>query len=295
MKNLLRLYDVCGKTVYTKNIFRRFIIPLLKEIIAHQKHGETLIVGIQGGQGTGKTTLSNYIKRCLEKLGYRVCSFSIDDFYKSYKERLVIARLYKGNPFYQIRGMPGTHRVRKLLNVLKRARRGLDLEIPIFDKSLHNAQGDVLKKTRHIKGRQDIILFEGWCLGIPTVDEKTFLHICKRNGINLKKIDPELKHFRKVLENIKSYQPLWEYIDFMIMMKPIAPELHKRWRYWQELELRKTRGEGMNKKEVYRFVELYLPFTYLCYEKIKPDIILTIDRDHNICGISINPSRTSLS
>ena len=48
-----------------------------------------MIVGLSGGQGTGKTTISSIIKIILEKyFKLNVFKISIDDFYKTRKKEL---------------------------------------------------------------------------------------------------------------------------------------------------------------------------------------------------------------
>ena len=50
-------------------------------------------VGLAGGQGTGKTTISSIIKIVLEKyFKLKVFKISIDDFYKTRKERLNLSK-----------------------------------------------------------------------------------------------------------------------------------------------------------------------------------------------------------
>jgi len=235
--------------------------------------GKTLIVGLQGGQGTGKTTIVEVIKKNLR--GYNVHSFSIDDFYTSYQDRQKLAKKYKDNPFYQIaRGMPGTHRVDYLLKTLQKIRQGKPFQIPVFDKSLRQAQGDISKKTIKVTKRQDFILFEGWCVGLPTVSSAELINICKKTKIDLPKGN------KVVLKHIKEYQPLWKYLDYMVMIKPDSSEVHKEWRSLQEKRLREKKGEGLSKEQISKFVDIYLPFTYVCYEKIRPDAVIKVDQKH---------------
>ena len=69
----------------------RCLDPLLHTIRGLRRSGETVIVAIQGGQGTGKTTLASYLVHNLSETAYRVASFSIDDFYTSYADRRHLA------------------------------------------------------------------------------------------------------------------------------------------------------------------------------------------------------------
>ena len=133
--------------IYSERELKEVILPLAKKITRLYNEKKTVFVGIQGGQGTGKTTLVHFLKAHLQATGYKVKSFSIDDFYTSSFHRQRLANTLIDNPFYQIRrGMPGTHRVKVLNNVLKKAKQGKSFIIPIFDKSLNRAWGDLSKK-----------------------------------------------------------------------------------------------------------------------------------------------------
>ncbi|MDP3698858.1 MAG: hypothetical protein Q8R47_04680 [Nanoarchaeota archaeon] len=275
-----------GERNFTKEEEKRIIIPIAERLQKIHRKGKTTIVGIQGGQGTGKTTMVQFLERQLQKKGFRVQSFSLDDYYKTYEERKKLQQKYPSNPFYQIsRGLPGTHRVKFLLETLQKAKAGKDFEIPFFDKSLYGGKGDVLAKTRKVKGRQDFVILEGWCVGMPELSSSKLMEICKRNGIDIKKIDPKLQDHKVVLGFVREYQPVWKLLDYQIMLKADSPEVHKKWRLLQETRLKEKKGQGMSKQEVHTFVEPFLPFTYVCYDLIKPDVKVLIDEQHNFYGI----------
>ena len=275
-----------GERKFTKEEEKQIIVPIAKRLSEMHRNGETTIVGIQGGQGTGKTTIVQILEKHLKGQGFKVQSFSIDDFYKSWKERKALQQKYPVNPFYQIsRGLPGTHRVKFLLETLKRAKAGKDFAIPLFDKSLYDGKGDVLSKTKKVKGRQDFVIIEGWCVGMPTITSAQLLKICKKNSIDIKRLDPKLQDYKVVLNFVKEYQPIWKLLDYQIMLKADSPEVHKRWRLLQEKRLKEKKGMGMSKQEVHAFVEPFLPFTYVCYDLIKSDVKVLIDEKHNFYRI----------
>ena len=275
-----------GEKEFNTEEEKKIIFPIVEKLNEIHRKGTTTIVSIQGGQGTGKTTIVKFLEKLLKKNRFKVQSFSLDDFYKSYDERQKLQQKFPANNFYQIpRGLPGTHRVKFLLGTLKKAKEGKDFEIPIFDKSLYHGKGDVLPKTRKIKGRQDFIILEGWCVGIPSVSAHKFLEICKKNSINIKKIDPKLQDYGVVLNFMKEYRSIWKLLDYQIMLKADTPEVHKKWRLLQEKKLKEDKGQSMTKKEVHSFVELFLPFTYVCYDLIKPDVKVLIDEKHNFYRI----------
>lgn len=279
-------------SIYSSHEIRSILIPLLRRLQSQHHPGKTTVVGIQGGQGTGKTTLVRFLEQELRHRGYRIVSFSIDDFYTNYRARKQLARKYPNNPFYQIsRGLPGTHRINYLLKVLKALKTGKSVHLPVFDKSLHHAAGDISKQTIPVRGRQDFVLFEGWCLDIPAVSSAEFIRTCRKGGVLLRKLDPLLVHHKVVLRFIKNYQSVWEYLQYLIMLQPTSPELHKKWRLQQEKELKKETGTGMTKREIEEFVEPYLPFTYLCYEKIKPHVKILVNQRHKFYKIIKYPQR----
>ncbi len=268
-------------SIFTAQEHQKILHPLIARFEKLYRPNKTIIVGIQGGQGTGKTTLVKVLQRELEQKGYSVTHFSIDDFYLPLAERKVLQKKHSSNPFYQIpRGLPGTHDLLLLKDVLSLLQKGRRVEVPIFDKAVEQGQGDRSALTTFVSDRQDFILFEGWCVGIPVVSSSTFVRLCAKNKIPLRKIDPLLKYYPVVLRFIKQYQPLWKFLDFKIMLKSKSIRSHLLWREQQERELKERRGQGMSSTEIERFVNLFLPFTYLCYEKIKSDATILIDEKH---------------
>ena len=276
-----------GERKFTKEEEQKIIVPIAEQLQKINHKGRTTIMGIQGGQGTGKTTIVQFLEKQLKKKGFKVQSFSLDDFYQSWKERKKLQEKYPYNLFYQIsRGLPGTHRVKFLLETLQRAKAGKNFEIPIFDKSKYDGKGEILSKTKKVKGRQDFLILEGWCVGMPAVSSQQLLDICRRNGIDLRKLDPTLQDHKVVLAFVKEYQPVWKLLDYIVMLKADSPEVHKKWRLLQEQKLKEKKGQCMSKQEVHAFVEPFLPFTYVCYNLIKPDVKVLIDEKHNFYRIT---------
>ena len=266
---------------FSKLTLNKVMNPLIKEIISKHKKNKTTIVGFQSGPGLGKSTWVKHIKKKLRLKGYKVESFSIDDFYQTNKERLKFSSKYPNNEFYQIsRGMPGTHRLKFLKETLKKIKQGKPFQIPYFDKSKYKGRGDVIKKVTKVKGRQDFILFEGWCVDVPLITNNQLKNICKKYKFNLKQLDPTGKSSEILLSYVKKYQVLWKYLNYMVMMKPESNNLILKWRNDQENELKAKKGSGMNFSEIKRFVNVYLPLTYVCYDKIKADVILTSNKKH---------------
>ena len=96
-----------------------FYLPISNKINKiYLKDKKTKIIGLTGGQGSGKSTISNILKIILKE-GYNLntVNFSIDDFYKTFKERKKMS--LKVSPLFKTRGVPGTHDTKLLFNCLK--------------------------------------------------------------------------------------------------------------------------------------------------------------------------------
>jgi D-glycerate 3-kinase len=271
--------QVSGKKfTYSSDQLTRCIDPLTQTLLKLHRRDQTAIVGIQGGQGTGKTTLAGYLADTLSEKGYRVASFSIDDFYTSHEHRMRLSAEYPGNPFYQLpRGMPGTHRTAALHRALSCFKNGDSVELPIFDKSLHLGYGDIKDLVVAARGRKDFVIFEGWCIGMPQVAAHELLEICRRRKLS-DAWQPD--HLDVVLGRLGPYQPVWDLVDTLVMLHPDSIHLHEHWRLKQEQELIARTGSGMVAAEVSAMVRHFLPFTCLCYEKIVPDIRVRINAEH---------------
>ena len=92
-------------------MLKSFLIPMCFWIAKKVNNNKPYFVGLAGGQGTGKTTISSITKIILEKyFKLKVFKISIDDFYKTRKERLNLSK--KIHPMLMTRGVPGTHDIK---------------------------------------------------------------------------------------------------------------------------------------------------------------------------------------
>ena len=280
-----------GGVIIKKDTFNKFYYPLIKQYIDNKTNNNinTYIIGIQGCQGVGKTSLTIIIKIYLKLVGYEVQEFSIDDFYKSHDERIKVGELHTNNSFFQIsRGMPGTHRYNDIIKELRKAKKGEKFEIPIFDKSLNKGRGDITKEIIKVEKKLDFLIIEGWCVNLPYVEPQKFIEIMNKNDYVkriFEKIDPEKKNFKIVIEYIKQYQKIWELFDNKTILHGENIEWIESWRIEQEKRMISIKGEGMTDKEIHDFVKPYIPFTYLLYNEVinhpqKFDCILNIGWDH---------------
>ena len=131
-----------------------FYLPICKKINKkYFKSRKTKIIGLTGGQGTGKSTISNILKIILKE-GFNLTTvvFSIDDFYKTLKERKKMSK--KINTLFSTRGVPGTHDEKLLLDCLKnlKSQKFKKIVIPKFDKSID----DRLPKKNGKKSKKNL-------------------------------------------------------------------------------------------------------------------------------------------
>ncbi len=191
-----------------------YYIPLCVKIYQkYHKKNETKVIGLTGGQGSGKSTISNILKIIFkEAFNLYTVTFSIDDFYKTLKERKKMS--INVSPLFLTRGVPGTHDTSLLYKCIKnlKSKKFKKILIPKFDKSIDDRV--TKKKWQKITKKPNIIIFEGWCVGATPQKNKDLIvpvntlekeHDKKRIWRN--KINKELK---------KKYRKIFNLIDINI-------------------------------------------------------------------------------
>ena len=128
------------KTEKFKNknkMIKSFLIPASFWIANKYNKNKTTIIGLAGGQGTGKTTISSIIKLILEKyFKFKVFKISIDDFYMTRRDRIKLSKNI--HPLLLTRGVPGTHDINIMLNFFRKLsnKKFSSILLPKFDKSI---------------------------------------------------------------------------------------------------------------------------------------------------------------
>ena len=135
-------------------VVERHWTPLADDIAARRPR----VVGINGAQGSGKTTLCKFLEPLLAERGLRAVTLSLDDFYVTKAEREAMAR--DEHPLFATRGVPGTHDVALGEGALHTLIAGRGATLPRFDKATDDRYGSVT-----VDPPVDIVLFEGWCVG----------------------------------------------------------------------------------------------------------------------------------
>jgi D-glycerate 3-kinase len=239
----LRLPESDG-LVAAWNLWLPLALALVK---ARQQLTRPLIQGILGGQGTGKTTLGALLTQILAQMGYRTLSWSIDDLYLTYAER---QRLRDQDSRLIWRGPPGTHDVHLGIHVLDAIRAGQPTELPRFDKSLHQGAGD--RTQSEPVDQVDILLFDGWFVGVRPIAPAQFDHAPAPIVT-----ETDRAFARDMNQQLRRYLPLWERLDRLLVLYPVEYRLSKQWRKQAEQEMRVRGQSGMSDAEIEQFVDYF--------------------------------------
>lgn len=181
-----------------------------------------LVLGINGPQGCGKSTLAAAMVEA--RPGW--VTLSIDDFYLTRAEQVALAARHPDDPLMQVRGGPGTHDVALGVATLDALAAGSGVaRVPVYDKSAHGGKGD-RAGWREVALPVDVVIFEGWMLGF----------------------------------DIPGYQGWTARLDAMIQLRVEDPRVVVEWRVEAERRMRELRGSGMSDEETRAYVSRFLPF-----------------------------------
>ena len=267
-----------------------FYIPISELIYkSYSKNKNTTIIGLAGGQGSGKSTISKVLKIILKiRFNLDTVIFSIDDFYKTLNERKKMSKNI--SQLFLTRGVPGTHDTKMLYQCLKniKKKKFKFFSIPSFDKSSDNRR----KKTKWIKvsKKPNIVIFEGWCVGAKAQKKKDLFKPV--NDLE-KKEDKHLIWRKKVNNELKvNYKKIFSFIDELIFLKVPSFKYVYKWRLLQEKKLkRNSKGKKvMNKKELKKFIMFYERITRNMIKILstKSKVLINIDTKHRLKSIKFN-------
>jgi len=269
-----------------QGMIKNYLIPICFWIAKKADNKKPYFVGLAGGQGTGKTTISSIIKIILEKyFKLKVFKISIDDFYKTRKERISLSK--KVHPMLLTRGVPGTHDINMMLDFFKKskAKKFKNMKLPNFNKAIDDRFPK--KKWNTINKRPDVIIFEGWCVGARAETNKSL----KKSINSMEKANDQKLVWRKyVNQQLKTkYKKLYSQLNCMIYLKAKNFSLLQKWRLKQEHKLWiKTKKKGghkiMSKGDVINFMQTYQRITQNMFKNMPKyaSIILNLNDNHQI-------------
>ena len=269
-----------------ERMIKAFLIPLCFWITKKASKKRPYFVGLAGGQGTGKTTISSLIKIILERyFKLKVFRISIDDFYKTRKERTNLSK--RIHPMLLTRGVPGTHDVNMMLNFFRKAKskqfRGLKL--PTFNKAVDDRFNK--KSWYNLKYKPDVIIFEGWCVGAKSEKNSTL----KKTINSMEKVNDQKQIWRKyVNQQLKlKYKKLYNQLNCLIYLKAKNFSLLQKWRLKQERKLwlkskKKSNLKIMSTGDVLNFMQTYQRITQNMFRYMPKyaSIILNLNSNHQI-------------
>ena len=269
-----------------ERMIKSYLIPLCFWISKKANIKKPYFVGLAGGQGTGKTTTSSLIKIILSKyFKLDVFRISIDDFYKTRKERISLSK--RIHPMLLTRGVPGTHDINMMLNFFKKSKskKFKRLKLPIFNKAIDDRFSK--KHWYDLKKKPDVIIFEGWCVGAKSEKNNTL----KKTINSMEKTKDQKQIWRKyVNDQLKSkYKKLYSQLNCLIYLKAKDFSLLQKWRLKQERKLwvkskKNLNTKIMSKGNVLTFMQTYQRVTQNMF-KYTPkyaSVIINLNSNHQI-------------
>ena len=267
-------------------IAQKWFIPLCDDINhCLTSSSAPLMLGINGCQGSGKSTLVKFIADYLTtEYDLSVITMSLDDFYLDQEQRSQLAS--QVHPLLSTRGVPGTHNYQQLNTVLHALKQGSATIIPQFDKATDNPkpQNQWLTVNRQI----DIVIVEGWCWGAYPQSASQL-----PTPVNdLEKLRDQSYVWREyVNQQLDShFVPLYQLMDHWLMLKAPSFDCVASWRWQQEQMLvQSLQGQLpqsllMSKQQVEHFVSYFQRLTEHCIETLpeKCDVVFELDNQRNI-------------
>ena len=248
---------------------------LLLKLVQQIEHQGLKTIGIAGSQGSGKSTLARCLMDLLAQVSeLRAEVLSLDDFYQTLAAREEMAK--QQHPLFSVRGVPGTHDVIWMRQVIGRLLQGKAADAPVFDKGRDDRVG-----LRTLPAGVDAVILEGWCFGArPEPDERLDLPI---NRLEAEQ-DVSGAWRRAVNLNLanQAYQALFD-VDFLVFLR--APDFESIHRWRVEQERRFNQGpQAMNPDQIGEFMQHYQRITQWMIEDLPraANLVVALNRDHGI-------------
>jgi D-glycerate 3-kinase len=256
---------------------------------ARRALGRTIVAGLCGSQGSGKSTMAAFLRALLEDQGLKTAVLSIDDLYLTLSERERLAE--EVHPLLRTRGVPGTHDVglgQALIDVLSDG--VAEVSMPRFDKA-EDTRAPAETWPRLISP-VDVILLEGWCVGAIPQGEAALAR-----PVNALEREEDAGGVWRRYVNARlagDYAGLFGRIDILALLEAPSFEVVYGWRSLQEKKLAdKVRLQGltgtkvMDALQIRRFLMFYQRLTEWILEEMpgRADILMPLDEDHRFLGV----------
>ncbi|MCG2580042.1 MAG: hypothetical protein KA296_04105 [Marinobacter sp.] len=272
------------------------IVPLAEHIQALARASKRpVLIGIHGAQGTGKSTLTLFLKEILHDVfDCRTASFSLDDIYLTRAEREHLAETV--HPLLVTRGVPGTHDIalgQKVIDQLMEAGPGDHTPVPTFDKSMDDRSPRAL--WPEFEGRPDVVLVEGWC--VAATPSKDAAELATPVNTLEREEDPQGIWRQYVDDCLRgTYSMFFGQLDSLIMLQAPSMDCVLEWRTLQEHKLAQRQGGAlirgkspaslriMTDEQVARFIMHYERITRRCLAELpsRADVVIEVAEDHSL-------------
>jgi D-glycerate 3-kinase len=255
-----------------------FILEHLKRHQIEVPH-RPFIVGLNGIQGAGKTTLVSALAAALVAQGVPTLVCSIDDFYLRRPQQEALAHAHPDNALLQHRGEPGTHDMPLCIGIFTALLNGQPIKLPVYDKAAFSGQGDRLPEDQWRPVNEpdqapvQAIIFEGWCVGFRPLEPADVE--AKWIAENRTLFKHRLEHLLAVNDMLRLYNEITNLFDAFIHIDAEDTEYVYDWRQQQEDHLRLERNDpnaGMTPDQVARFVDAYYPAYELYTDGVRAGI-----------------------
>jgi len=267
-------------------MIKSFLIPVSFWIFKKTNKKKPLIIGLAGGQGSGKTTISSILSIILKKyFKLNIFIVSIDDFYKTRKDRKILSKIK--HPLLMTRGVPGTHDIDLMLNFFKKVKfkKFKSIQIPKFNKAIDDRYSK--KLWYKIKSKPDVVIFEGWCVGAKA---QTVSQLNKPINSLEKVYDQGVKWRSYVNNQLKTkYKTLFDQLDGLLYLKAKNFSLLRNWRLKQERKLwvqtkNKKNLKIMSSGDIINFMQTYQRITQQMFKDAQKSssIIMNLNSNHQL-------------
>lgn len=266
---------------------QRWYVPLARNLESRARDkGAPLLVGINGAQGSGKSTMAMFLSLLLRESGLTVANLSIDDFYLNRASRAKLADSV--HPLLATRGVPGTHDLALAQSTLTRLldphARG-SLLLPRFDKALDEPRAR--SGWERVDLPVDVVVLEGWFVGAqPQAAERLRQPVNELEARD----DPDGRWRDFVNRRLADYGALFDPIDFLVMLQAPSFECVYQWRGLQERKLAAGLDDGaghvMDEAQLARFIQHFERITRHCLETLpqRANLVLALDERQQVIG-----------
>lgn len=265
----------------------------------HQVKQSSLLVAVNGAQGTGKSTMALFLKAFLKEKGKRVAVISIDDLYLTYKERQSLAEHV--HSLLLTRGVPGTHDItlgQCVIDNLINASTEHVVEIPAFDKAKDDRKSE--SNWHSEQGPIDIIILEGWCVGATALPENDLDIPINQLEAN-EDTNATWRHYMNQQLN-NQYRDFFNQFDLLVMLKAPSFDCVREWRALQEEKLARKMQVQINENNTDKDGENNAPFKGLMdsnalnrfmmhYERLTKHMLEEMPNRSNVL-IALNPDHS---